>query len=404
MLQQGVRKEGFNDGVHIPNLKREEIGNMSQNNRYRSTTEPFDESEPEPSDEALDEGDQIEDEEDENESELARKLYFFAQSKFEEAKLSLLSNSNARDTTLTKSFKAITTAKSLILDNDEQLRKILVKSTKRVNDVKVPPGSSLVRRSIDDDRFVLCILSILEAKMLEYVGRIDKAIESITESLLWFPRSIEGNYLFALYTKVHAGTIERYKSVAIHFNKSVMVGETLPPLSNLSEEDSEIMEAERRAYRSAQSELALLLCQEGKFKDAVNLLSSMSFSFRLSREVLRYVQDSPSAGSQSHDHELFLRVFDNALSTPILNHISNVFRPTSPFWIEHDYDTLLNCSRKVGYFSYLYPIRERVACSSIEQIIDLVRPLAIRYFPEVSNCSVGMNDFFIIANIDLIFS
>jgi hypothetical protein len=68
--------------------------------------------------------------------------------------------------------------------------------------------------------------------------------------------------------------------------------------------------------------------------------------------------------------------------------MQHIFRPSSPFWSEHQYDFYSNCSRQVGYFSYLYPFRDRDATNVIEQVIDIVYQTMINQL-EVEVCEEG---------------
>eukprot|EP00607_Mallomonas_marina_P003158 CAMPEP_0182439880 /NCGR_PEP_ID=MMETSP1167-20130531/86709_1 /TAXON_ID=2988 /ORGANISM="Mallomonas Sp, Strain CCMP3275" /LENGTH=551 /DNA_ID=CAMNT_0024633681 /DNA_START=563 /DNA_END=2219 /DNA_ORIENTATION=- len=84
-----------------------------------------------------------------------------------------------------------------------------------------------------------------------------------------------------------------------------------------------------------------------------------------------------------------LTLYDSFLPSDVLRDMQRIFRPQSSFWTEHHYDYLLNASRTVGYFSYLYPYKERTAQSFIEQVIDRLIPLVTEMFPEVADCEVA---------------
>jgi hypothetical protein len=161
--------------------------------------------------------------------------------------------------------------------------------------------------------------------------------------------------------------------------------------------------------------LCLLLCQAGRSLEARPLLMAQGYTWRLSDHVLHYADLASATASavgtgalaiatagKSDDSTPVataiaaagtapaiapapaptataltlnagcLHAFDDVFSASVLDHLRHVFRPGSPFWAEHAYDLASNSSRKVGYFSYLYPLRERAAQNSIEQIVDLV--------------------------------
>ncbi len=83
--------------------------------------------------------------------------------------------------------------------------------------------------------------------------------------------------------------------------------------------------------------------------------------------------------------------FDNALPRRCLAQLQHVFRPQAPFWKEHEYDAIgTNCSRKVGYFSYLYEFKDRRAGNCVESVIDFIFEKARTDFPdEAAKATVG---------------
>jgi len=50
-------------------------------------------------------------------------------------------------------------------------------------------------------------------------------------------------------------------------------------------------------------------------------------------------------------------VVDDAMSMDIITTLQHIFRSTSPYWIEHNYDIVLSASSTAGYYSYLYPMK-----------------------------------------------
>lgn len=148
-----------------------------------------------------------------------------------------------------------------------------------------------------------------------------------------------------------------------------------------------------KAFKKSAEALILFLCQEygndGEVqKEVYSLLLQNNYTWKLSNAVLHYslppqLQSSESR-SQESDARRYIRIVENALqSTNAIDHLKQVFRPDSAFWSEHEYDTSTNCSRKVGYFSYLYPLRDRAAVCSVEQIIDYIFSVTCKYFPSV---------------------
>lgn len=171
--------------------------------------------------------------------------------------------------------------------------------------------------------------------------------------------------------------------------------------------DNELLLQEMSALSTARQMLALLYCQSGRCADAKKHLVSEGFRWRLSAPVLNYCctaaaplpEASSSAAAAANDSSCDAFVggrraaaaVDGALPPLLLQHMQQVFAAPSPFWSEHCYDVLANSSRTAGYFSYLYPFRERAAKSSIEQVIDhLYSTVVTSLFPEAArDCTVA---------------
>jgi hypothetical protein len=64
-------------------------------------------------------------------------------------------------------------------------------------------------------------------------------------------------------------------------------------------------------------------------------------------------------GNKNDDdiNNTIVNVVDDAMSDDIITTLQHIFRPTSPYWIEHNYDIVLSASSTVGYYSYLYPMK-----------------------------------------------
>jgi hypothetical protein len=133
--------------------------------------------------------------------------------------------------------------------------------------------------------------------------------------------------------------------------------------------------------------LSLFLCQEGNEEEAASMLRAGGFTSRLSKEVLNYTQNDGNeilSSQNSVDSGKYLQVTDSTLTAPLLAHMQHVFRPSSPFWSEHNYDAIANSSRTAGYFSYLYHLKEKKACNSVEQVIDCLFEKVKEMFPSAA--------------------
>jgi hypothetical protein len=126
------------------------------------------------------------------------------------------------------------------------------------------------------------------------------------------------------------------------------------------EVDLGFLNRELKAADRAVEALSLFFCQEGNEVEAASMLKAGGFTSRLSKEVLNYTEKDSSEISSSKssiESEKFLQVTDSTLTAPLLAHMQHVFRPSSPFWSEHNYDAIANSSRTAGYFSYLYHLK-----------------------------------------------
>ena len=294
-----------------------------------------------------------------------------------------LGNSSSR-------LKLLEQSLSSALEEQPHLLHMLEKALAR-SDGKVPPGSNSARREANDDRFVLSLVAIDIGN--EWLQRDDlpAAISSYRKSLVWFPRSIEGNLQLARTLKAQADAgavvvIERC------LRRAVSVGVDLPHHAS----GSAILQREKNCLTMAQEELALLLCQEGRGAEAIDLLRRMGYRWRLSDEVLNYPWPSPVVETAvKHSAEGIAGAVDNALPPEMVEHLRQVFRDSSPFWREHDYDVFNNASRSVGYFSYLYPFRRRSAQCSVESVMDKLFHIVSNMLPEVAtDCQLSKIQLF----------
>ena len=141
--------------------------------------------------------------------------------------------------------------------------------------------------------------------------------------------------------------------------------------------------------------IAMLLCQQGRCEAAQPYLASDGFTWRLSRQVFHYpvgicnhdsstsdadggsggnADDGDDGNSYGGDgdsrsdknrgnkngddiNNTIVNVVDDAMSDDIITTLQHIFRPTSPYWLEHNYDIVLSASSTVGYYSYLYPMK-----------------------------------------------
>ncbi len=373
--------------------------------------------------------------------------------------------------------------------------------SRKQNDGKVPPGSSLVRRTLLDDRFLLYLINILRAQLL-----VDEnARPALRAASLWFPRGTEGALLRGDLLRQLATSKEDLLLAESLFKKSIEVGELfrslccdnapsfVPPAATtittgeagaafeedkhsteltasvlasagatsaqieelvpvlctagpgclcvtahselLVKENAVAEESELCASHKARELLLLMLCQQGRMAEAYVYLDAANYSWRLSRSVFQYpitaaeiaaahataaattvmkhaaigdsltqdsccessasatltvAMDAAAAAELDRERRGIVQAMDNALPPEYIAHLQHVFRPDAPFWKEHAYDTSCNCSKKVGYFSYLYPLATpRQPKCSIDIIIDEIYEAAVEQFPSLVEATVG---------------
>ena len=175
-----------------------------------------------------------------------------------------------------------------------------------------------------------------------------------------------------------------------------------------------ILEMELSASLRATESLLLHLCQEDRCSEALPLLQEGKYLIRLSRDVLcyeieenetllknemtipeienndKYYEKKSTLNKVIKEVEVdieaeqssiaYLQVTDGMLPSNMLGHLQHVFRPSSPFWSEHQYNPIANSSRTAGYFSYVYDLRE-LPSNSIEQIICVLFEKVRKMFP-----------------------
>jgi hypothetical protein len=333
-----------------------------------------------------------------------------------------------------------------LVASEPLLSKILLKSQKRsLMDKKVAPGSDAVKRSILNARYCLCLLNTNLAKHYELQSTTyDMAITYYQRALIWYPKSIEAGHLLGLCLRSRAVTTENLEFVQYLWERAMAAAQTLeetvaniqtdePSLglhsvseqkvldillststasesllssvavdsaiisSCVSQAQTSIIYREREVGKTLQDSLILFYCQENLLEKAFPLLLLKRYQWKLSQQVLTY-----AAGSASDTHldarqlQLEARAdfpftfgYDSVLPEIYLHRLQHVFRPSAPFWSEHQYDFYSNCSRQVGYFSYLYPFREQAASNLIEQVIDIVYQTVIAQLAATEEASRG---------------
>jgi hypothetical protein len=346
--------------------------------------------------------------------------------------------------TIDKAEKSLIKSMDIVFALNPDLKIMHEKFLKRnKDDGKVPPGSSAVQRDISDNRYLLCLINIDLSKLYDLRGDFINVMRVLKDSLMWCPKSSEANFLLARFNHSVADNDEKLKRVEMLLLKSVsFINELRSCLSkiesdnarkhlekleklkinkkgvkrdvtgdhNYDDEDEDdcdellidLLQKELNSAHLARQSLSLLYCQSGKANESRKHLEALGFRWRLSLDILNYQNNKSNnkfeekdnkkkkikkdnSSNNSNNNNNIVAAIDNVLPNDMLLHLRDVFKSDSSFWKEHDYDVLSNCSRKSGYFSYLYPLKIRQANNSIEQIIDKIFPIICKQFPHVKD-------------------
>ena len=132
-------------------------------------------------------------------------------------------------------------------------------------------------------------------------------------------------------------------------------------------------------------------CKSGA---ADTLLSLLKYEFRLANEVINYPLSKPKSANEgvmdnvqeniSYQNR-FCAAVDNVLSNEALNYMTSCFGPKDSisFYKEHGYG-----SSQIGYFSYLYALKEKPS-NGIEAVIAQLHEIVSTIFPKVKKATVG---------------
>ena len=139
------------------------------------------------------------------------------------------------------------------------------------------------------------------------------------------------------------------------------------------------------AQRPVLARLALLLLQGGREEEAIPLLQSAGYKYRLASWVWRYPEfkiPTSAAGFPGC-------VFDDALPPSHLYHLQEWLAPESKFWSEHGYNEVCG-SGENGYFSYVQDVvgPER---NTLDAVIRHIWEFLKKgdYFPDLANATVA---------------
>jgi hypothetical protein len=310
---------------------------------------------------------------------------------------------------------------SKLIHSDSILKKIHTKSQNRcLMDRKVAPGSESVVCSILNSRYLLCLIHINMGKYYELQSdTYDHALACYQKALIWYPKSIEAGHLLGSCLRSRSVSSEELGFVQFLWERAFAASQSLNLVADshacgdsnaelsgseqmalgillstdvslscvsidpatlsecISQAQTSIIYREREVGKLLLDSLILFYCQENQQDNAFPLLLCKRYQWKLSQQVLTYssgttARDARQVALEARSDFPFTFGYDSVLPDQYLRRLQHVFRPSAPFWREHQYDFYSNCSRQVGYFSYLYPFRACGARNVIEQVIDIV--------------------------------
>jgi hypothetical protein len=270
--------------------------------------------------------------------------------------------------------------KQTILQQYPQLQQLHLRwSQREKKDLKIPPGSQSVNLSYGDPRYVLSLLCVIMSKQDLMDRRFAECEYHLRESYMWCPKSVETLYLLGEIVRLTSYRQESLDEAIQIYRKAILGSSAI--INKEVGGDPDILVRQIPFGKEAAHKEALYLLQTNSTSEAEKVLRTIGFKWRISSRVLNY-PTAPQIGIPPN-HSPAIKVFDDFLSTDSLSRMQHIFRSEGPFWFEHDYDEIENFSRKVGYFSYLYPFRERRAKTFIEQIIDGVFDVMSKEIPDL---------------------
>lgn len=272
---------------------------------------------------------------------------------------------------------------SEMFQNHPELQTLHSKIAKRpLEDLRVPPGSYNLNIDIAEPRYVMCSLALAVGKWLFSRGQFIESAKCFHEAYMWFPKSSEALFYLAESKRTIAKDnrdMEDYESL---LRKAI----ALPSLT--TDQISEIEVGHMKEFiEKCAKKLLLYLLQSSRTAEADEILHRADFHWRISEKVMNYSDHWCAPKSKSLSQ--FITVVDDFLLPDQYSHLCDLFRKDSVFWKEHDYDPSGNFSKKVGYFSYLYPFRKRSATCSIEQIIDAVYKVMLQRYPVLEEALIA---------------
>lgn len=143
--------------------------------------------------------------------------------------------------------------------------------------------------------------------------------------------------------------------------------------------NDELLQEQRDQSAIAQYDLALLLAQRGKQREASALARDLGFGYRLSSQVLCPTAVAAAASNINTSANGLAHIVDHAIPESLLGALRAEFAPSAPFWDAHRYG-----QPGTGYFSYCYPLSREPENIVEAYIARSLRPTIAHFLPQLS--------------------
>lgn len=222
------------------------------------------------------------------------------------------------------------------------------------------------------------------AKKHKYIKEYKKAIEALKNGIAVSRESVSLYYELSQILHCLADRAEDLDLVASLLQQAIENGNGIMHLLRKKMPKRIVLKSQQARWSILQDEaefihacvekLGLVYAQSGRDQELKELLSSNSFTHRLSRTVLNYnqllqhyQQHKSSEISAGSDYREYLSCFDNVLQNDVLEKMHTFFSPNSRFWTFHNYNEF----ESTGYFSYLYNV-DQDPSNFVEQVINSI--------------------------------
>ncbi len=143
----------------------------------------------------------------------------------------------------------------------------------------------MVQRTYSDSRYVLCLCCVVKSVVFEITNQIENAIQYLSESLIWFPRSIEAIQRYSALLRTQADTTESLDYIEELQKRGLGYSKQIQSHSNFHNIEKNILQSELKHAKFLAENAGLLLCQRNKYDEADSILFNLGFTWRLSHQV-----------------------------------------------------------------------------------------------------------------------